>query len=156
RFRYGAVTAMSGLVPPLTQSGTVTVNGSDVPSVYRIRPVPLAGPYVAVTSMPNVPPVPVRWNACPAATALSGSPAGQVKDRPRYEIVPPGVTPTLASACAEKLDPEPSMFPAPGFASSVVPTLVNAAASDGAGTLTVDVVRSPPRVPVSSVNTVCQ
>src|SRR6266511_2082948 len=117
---------MSGLVPPLNQSGAAMVND---------------------------------WLLPPAQTALSRCPAatlGQVKVSPRKVTAAPGVTPTPASAWAEKLEPDPSMSPAAVLASSVIPTLLNAAASDAAGTFMVDVVRRPSGRPLSSLHTACQ
>src|SRR5689334_15815328 len=137
---------MPGPVPPLNQSGTLMVNGCALPSAYTTCPVPVAGPYVAVTRKPSVLPEPVRSNPWPLATALSGWPVptdGQVNASPPAVTVPPGVTPAAASAWADRLDPDPSMLPAPVLASSVVPTLASVAANDGAGTLIVAVVRSP-------------
>src|SRR5437762_14097021 len=90
--------------------------------------------------------------------ALPGWPGaadGQVNASPPAVTVPPGVTPAAASAWADRLDPDPSMSPAPGLASSVVPTFVSVAANEGAGTLTVAVVRSPSLACASSVNTAC-
>src|SRR5580692_12349539 len=76
---------------------------------------------------------------CPLATTLSGSPegtSGQVNVSPSAVTGPPGVRPTAASAVAEKLLPYPSKFPGAGSESSVMPTLSNAAASDGYGMVT--------------------
>src|SRR2546421_4598943 len=149
---------MRGRVPPLNQSGVLMVNCCTLPSEYTTCPVPLAGPYVAVTRKPRVPPERARLNPWPLATALSGWPGaadGQVNVSPPAVTVPPGVTPAAASAWADRLDPDPSMSPAPGVASSVVPTLVSVAANEAAGTFTVAVVRSPSLVCVSSVNTAC-
>ena len=88
-------------------------------------------------------------------SAWPGADDGQVNVSPPAVTVPPGITPAAASACADRLDPDPSMSPAPGVASSVVPTLFSAAANEGAGTLSVAVVRSPSLACASSVNTAC-
>src|SRR5665647_3594984 len=77
---------------------------------------------------------------CPAVVTVSGWPAGtsgQVKVVDPLVTVPPGATPTEASACAEKLYPEPSRFPAAGSASSLTPTVLYAAARVANATFTV-------------------
>src|SRR5690348_8455223 len=92
-------------------------------------PVPVAGPYVAVVRNPRFAPAPESWNDCPAATTLSDWPAGTFGHpncMPLCVIAEPGVTPTEASACADRLEPAPSMLPTLVLVSSVMPTLLNA------------------------------
>src|ERR1700728_2612195 len=102
-------------------------------------PVPEAVPLSATPRKPSELPDPGSAMICPLATTLSGSPegtSGQLNVTPSAVTGPPGVRPTAASAVAEKLLPYPSKSPGAGSESSVMPTLSNAAASDGYGTVT--------------------
>src|ERR1700691_3067132 len=102
-------------------------------------PVPEAVPLSATPRKPSELPDTGSAMICPLATTLSGSPegtSGQLNVTPSAVTGPPGVMPTAASAVAEKLLPYPSKFPGAGSASSVIPTLSNAAASDGYGMVT--------------------
>src|SRR6202167_928623 len=102
-------------------------------------PVPEAVPLSATPRKPSELPDTGSAMICPLATTLSGLPegtSGQVNVTPSAVTGPPGVMPTAASAVAEKLLPYPSKFPGAGSESSVMPTLSNAAASDGYGMVT--------------------
>src|ERR1051326_9038572 len=54
----------------------------------------------------------------------------QLNAIPPWLTVPPAVAPPVARACLEKLAPPPSQLPAFVLASSLMPTLLNDAASD--------------------------
>src|ERR1700678_1863971 len=120
-------------------------------------PVPEAIPLSATPRNPSVLPDPGSAMICPLATTLSGSPegtSGQVNVTPSAVTGPPGVRPAAASAGAEQLLPYPAKFPGAGSASSVIPTLSNAAASDGYGMVTWTAEPGLSRVVVSAVTPV--
>src|SRR5580693_9041553 len=98
---------------------------------------------------PSVVPDPDTATVCPIAIVLSGSAdatLGQVNDRPPALTVEPGVMLSAASPSEEYDVPMPSnpMNPDDGFTSesSVIPVLLNVAASEDAGTFTVAVATS--------------
>src|ERR1700677_2859856 len=92
-------------------------------------PVPLLAPQVLAPRKPSVDPDPETSIVWPAATTLSfvlGGSFGQVKVSPSCTSAEPAVTPTLASACSEKLAPAPSRFAPPRLVSLVIAALLYA------------------------------